>query len=102
MESHRGPQRATEKLAKIMNEKDFKELVIEGIPSELPDLKEYDQKINHAPKRKDILDITEKRLAVKNALRYFPVKFHEVLSKEFASELKDLWQDLYVQIQTRL
>jgi urocanate hydratase len=71
-----------------MNEKDFRKSIIEGIPDELPELKEYDANINHAPKRKDILNDNEKRLAVKNALRYFPVKFHEILAKEFASELK--------------
>lgn len=55
---------------------------------ELPDPKTYDKTINHAPKRKDVLDNGEKRLAVKNALRYFPVKFHPLLAKEFAKELK--------------
>ncbi len=67
---------------------EFKQMIAEGIPSELPDLKEYDEKINHAPKRKDILNHEEKKLAVKNALRYFPVKFHAVLSREFAAELR--------------
>jgi urocanate hydratase len=67
---------------------EFKRLVAEGIPSELPEPKEYDEKINHAPKRKDILNEDEKKLALKNALRYFPVEFHEILAKEFASELK--------------
>ena len=45
--------------------------------------------MNHAPKRKDILSSSEKRLAIKNALRYFPEKFHPVLAREFASELAD-------------
>lgn len=67
---------------------EFKKLVAEGIPSELPEPRKYDELLNHAPKRKDILDKNEKRLAVKNALRYFPVKFHAVLAKEFATELK--------------
>ncbi len=71
-----------------MTEKNFKKMVSEGIPSELPSLREYDENLNHAPKRKDILDNFEKRLAIKNALRYFPVKFHIVLAKEFAAELK--------------
>jgi len=66
---------------------EFKRLISEGIPDELPALKPYDHKINHAPKRKDILNNAEKKLAVKNALRYFPTKFHEVLAKEFANEL---------------
>jgi urocanate hydratase len=66
---------------------DFKNLIAEGIPSELPELKPYDQNINHAPKRKEILNSAEKRLAIKNALRYFPEKFHLILAKEFADEL---------------
>ena len=70
-----------------MTSAEFKKLVAEGIPSELPVLKPYDQNINHAPKRKDILNIAEKRLAIKNALRYFPEKFHFILANEFAAEL---------------
>ena len=70
-----------------MSSDDLKKLIAEGIPSELPDKKTYDHSLNHAPKRKDILSHSEKRLAVKNALRYFPVKFHEVLAQEFADEL---------------
>jgi urocanate hydratase len=68
---------------------ELKKQISEGIPSELPVPKPYDSNINHAPKRKDILNGAEKRLAVKNALRYFPVKFHPVLAKEFALELKE-------------
>lgn len=60
-----------------------------GIPDELPAPKPYDTKINHAPKRKDILTDAEKRLALANALRYFPKKFHAVLAPEFAAELRD-------------
>jgi urocanate hydratase len=63
-------------------------LISEGIPEELPTSKPYDYNINHAPKRKDILNNIEKKLAVKNALRYFPEKFHPVLAKEFVHELK--------------
>jgi urocanate hydratase len=70
-----------------MTTADFRKQVAEGIPSELPVVKIYDYSINHAPKRKDILDRDEKKLAVKNALRYFPVKFHPVLAGEFAREL---------------
>jgi urocanate hydratase len=66
---------------------DFKKLISEGIPSDLPELKPYDNNINHAPKRKDILNNVEKRLAIKNALRYFPERHHPVLAKEFAMEL---------------
>jgi urocanate hydratase len=72
-----------------MTSAEFKKLISEGIPSELPPVKGYDTDINHAPKRKDILSITEKKLALKNALRYFPVKFHQVLAREFADELRD-------------
>lgn len=70
-----------------MSTSEFKRLIAEGITDELPVLKPYDYNINHAPKRKDILNRTEKKLAVKNALRYFPIKFHPVLAKEFAIEL---------------
>jgi len=66
---------------------DFKRLIAEGIPEELPAPKPYDPDMNHAPKRKDILNSAEKRVAIKNALRYFPEKFHSVLAKEFALEL---------------
>jgi urocanate hydratase len=72
-----------------MTSAEFKKLVSEGIPSELPPIKQYDMNTNHAPKRKDILSKNEKKLALKNALRYFPVKFHKVLASEFAGELKN-------------
>ncbi len=72
-----------------MTNNDFKRLIAEGIPSELPEIKSYDQNINHAPGRKDILNSVEKRLAVKNALRYFPERFHRLLAREFARELAD-------------
>ena len=67
----------------------FQESILEGIPAELPQAKPYDWKINHAPRRKDILSDEEKVLAIKNALRYFPQKHHQVLAKEFAQELKE-------------
>lgn len=67
---------------------DFKQLVLQGIPTELPEAKEYESNINHAPKRKDILNGEEKKLALRNALRYFDKKHHAVLAKEFAHELK--------------
>ncbi len=70
-----------------MNSADFKKLVAEGIPETLPEPGEYDTGLNHAPKRKDILNVDEKKLAIKNALRYFPEKFHKVLAVEFAEEL---------------
>lgn len=65
----------------------FKEQILQGIPSELPPQKEYNLEANHAPKRKDILSVEEKKLAIRNALRYFPKTWHEELSKEFAEEL---------------
>lgn len=68
----------------------FKEEILAGIPQDrLPEPKPYDKTINHAPKRKDILIAEEKVLALKNALRYFPAKFHAELAPEFAKELKD-------------
>lgn len=67
---------------------DFKQAILEGIPDYLPSKKEYDLTVNHAPKRKDILIREEKKLAIKNALRYFPQKFHNELAPEFASELE--------------
>jgi urocanate hydratase len=66
----------------------FKELILQGIPTELPELKSYDEAVNHAPKRKDILSTEEKKLAIRNALRYFDQKLHPMLAAEFASELK--------------
>ena len=70
-----------------MDLNEFQKDILGGIPDELPAPKEYDKSINHAPKRKDILTDREKVLAIKNALRYFPKKHHEVLAKEFAEEL---------------
>ncbi len=67
---------------------DFQKQVLEGIPDILPPKKEYDTSINHAPKRKEILSEDEKRLAIRNALRYFPAKHHKELAEEFAEELK--------------
>ena len=67
---------------------DFQRQILEGIPDVLPPKKEYDPSINHAPKRKDILSEAEKRLAIRNALRYFPAKNHKELAAEFADELK--------------
>lgn len=68
----------------------FQEEILAGIPQDrLPEPKPYDKTINHAPKRKDILTAEEKVLALKNALRYFPAKFHAELAPEFAKELKD-------------
>jgi urocanate hydratase len=72
-----------------MTKSDLKKLIAEGMPGELPALIPYDKSYNHAPKRKDVLTRDEKKLAVKNALRYFPEKFHSALAREFAQELSD-------------
>jgi urocanate hydratase len=71
-----------------MKVQDFRKLILQGIPDKLPKPKPYDENINHAPKRKEILSEEEKKLALKNALRYFPKKFHATLAKEFADELR--------------
>ena len=66
----------------------FKDQILEGIPELLPNPKSYDTTINHAPKRKAILSNEEEKLALKNALRYFDKKHHNVLLPEFKNELK--------------
>ncbi len=66
----------------------FQQHILQGIPSVLPQPKTYESTINHAPKRKDILNGEEKKLAIQNALRYFEPQHHAVLAKEFADELK--------------
>jgi len=71
-----------------MKSTEFQKTVLQGIPDELPEPQAYDKNVNHAPVRKDILSAEEKRLALKNALRYFDKKHHAVLAPEFAEELK--------------
>ena len=66
----------------------FKEQILQGIPATLPAKKDYPKDANSAPKRKDILSVEEKQLAIKNALRYFPKAWHSELATEFANELK--------------
>ncbi|APD07150.1 urocanate hydratase [Flavobacteriaceae bacterium UJ101] len=66
----------------------FKEQILQGIPYQLPSKKEYPKGGNPAPKRKDILTVEEKKLAIRNALRYFPEEWHSELAVEFAEELK--------------
>ncbi|WPO84224.1 urocanate hydratase [Chryseobacterium sp. JJR-5R] len=66
----------------------FQEQIQQGIPSHLPQAKPYDTHINHAPKRKEILGEEEKKLALKNALRYFEPQFHAELLPEFREELE--------------
>lgn len=72
----------------VMQIKSFKEQIAEGIPTELPAIKVYETDINHAPKRKEILSEEEKKLALKNALRYFDKKHHATLLAEFKAELE--------------
>jgi urocanate hydratase len=71
-----------------MNTADFQKAILQGIPDELPTRKEIDASVPHAPRRKDILKPDEKKLAIRNALRYFPEKFHAELAPEFAEELE--------------
>ncbi|KAF0197302.1 MAG: urocanate hydratase [Bacteroidetes bacterium] len=66
---------------------DFQQAIIAGIPEVLPLPKQIDQSVSHAPVRKDILNPEEKKLALRNALRYFDPRHHEVLAPEFAGEL---------------
>ncbi|PQJ77543.1 urocanate hydratase [Polaribacter glomeratus] len=66
----------------------FKEQIKQGIPAILPSKKAYDISINHAPKRKEILSADEKKLALRNALRYFDAKHHAELLPEFVDELE--------------
>ena len=72
-----------------MNNQQFAAEIRAGIPDVLPEVKPYDKDINHAPRRKEILTDDEKKLALRNALRYFPAKFHAQLAPEFAKELQD-------------
>lgn len=72
-----------------MTNEEFKAVIRAGIPDVLPEPREYDKEVNHAPKRKEILTEDEKKLALRNALRYFPKKFHKTLAPEFAAELRD-------------
>ena len=68
---------------------EFKKLILQGIPDILPDKKSRNKNISHAPVRKNILTKQEKKLAIKNALRYFPNHMHEELAPEFLEELKN-------------
>lgn len=73
----------------------FKEQILHGIPNTLPEVKAYDTTVNHAPKRKQILNEKEKQLALQNALRYFDPKHHEILLPEFRKEL-DTYGRIYM------
>lgn len=72
-----------------MTTEEFRRTVAAGIPDVLPPAPVYDTDVNHAPKRKDILSVEEKKLAIRNALRYFPEHLHAELAPEFARELQD-------------
>ena len=71
-----------------MTHEEFIKDIRQGIPETLPETRAYDPNVNHAPKRKDILTPDEKRLALRNALRYFPKHLHKQLAPEFAEELR--------------
>ena len=71
-----------------MTLQEFQADIRAGIPDYLPEPQAYDPDINHAPRRKDILTPEQKRLALRNALRYFPKEFHATLAPEFAEELR--------------
>ncbi len=71
-----------------MTKSNFQELILQGIPPVLPPERSFDKEVSRAPIRKDILSLSEKKLALKNALRYFPEKLHAKLAPEFAEELK--------------
>lgn len=72
-----------------MTTQEFQTAIRSGIPSTLPPAREYDPEVNHAPRRKHILTPDEERLALRNALRYFPASLHAELAPEFARELRD-------------
>ncbi len=71
-----------------MTNEQFIQDITQGIPASIPPKYEFDPTINHAPKRKEILSVEEKKLAIRNALRYFPKEQHAELAKDFADELK--------------
>ena len=72
-----------------MTREQFQKLILQGIPDELPPSAVRDPEVNHAPVRKQVLTCQEKRLAVRNALRYFKPEHHKVLAEEFARELEE-------------
>ncbi|MBP7463227.1 MAG: urocanate hydratase [Bacteroidales bacterium] len=71
-----------------MSKEQFQQMILEGIPQELPPKKTINTSLNHAPKRKEILGNDEKKLAIRNALRYFKPEWHSVLAEEFKEELE--------------
>ncbi len=71
-----------------MTREELRKFILEGIPDELPSAPVYDSDINHAPPRNLVLGAEEKKLALRNALRYFQPLHHKVLASEFAGELE--------------
>ncbi|MGD9930628.1 MAG: urocanate hydratase [Mangrovibacterium sp.] len=71
-----------------MTKEEFQLQLQEGIPTVLPEPQHYAPHINHAPRRKDVLSVDEKKQALRNALRYFPADQHAILAPEFLEELK--------------
>jgi urocanate hydratase len=76
------------KISKAMTIEEFHHDILNGIPAEIPAKKPFEPQINHAPKRKDILSAEEKKLALRNALRYFPKEQHAELIEDFMDELQ--------------
>lgn len=72
----------------MMSIQEFQQSILEGIPTQLPEPQKYDPTVSHAPRRKDILTKEEKKLALRNALRYFKPEWHAVLAPEFMEELR--------------
>ena len=79
----------------MMTIQEFQEDIKQGIPSLLPPKKVYELNVNHAPKRKEILSHEERKLALRNALRYFPADFHAELAIDFLEEL-DVYGRIYM------
>jgi len=67
----------------------FQQKILQGLAEKLPAKRTYSSDVNHAPKRKDVLNKKEKQLALRNALRYFPSEWHQELAQEFAQELQE-------------
>ena len=81
---------------------EFQQDILTGLPDSLPQPKPLDDKLSHAPYRKQILSAEEKKLALKNALRYFDPKHHQELVPEFKKELETLRPYLYVSTAAQL
>ena len=70
-----------------MSDLSFKELILQGIPSKLPEVPEWNDSVSHAPKRKEILSSEEKILAVRNALRYFDKEHHATVKARISQKI---------------